>query len=85
MFAERIPKVHAPNNLYEPRVDFFIYCMDGSIARYHPGAKQTDISVHNMPPNSFLVDLLLLRGYGAGDRETAVSGKRVDPGWALIL
>ena len=66
--AEKIHRIPSDNHPGQCRVDFFMYCADGSIVRFHPGFNdQSTMRPHLMPAGSCLFD-------GGSARVTGVGG-----------
>ena len=65
--AEQIHRIPTENRPGQSRVDFFMYCADRSIVRFHPGhtAKST-MTPHLMPAGSCLFDEFSARVTGVG-------------------
>ena len=69
--AKRIPNSSDPNNFGAKRLDFFVYRLDGSAARLHPGTKRTnDAAIVNVPAQVLQNTLETLRLIPQIDRLT---------------
>ena len=65
--AEKILRIPSDNHPGQCRVDFFMYCADGSIVRFHPGFNdQSTMRPHLMPAGSCLFDECSARITGVG-------------------
>ena len=69
--ATRIPHSSDPNNFAEKRLDFFVYRLDGSAARLHPGTtRKNDAAIVNVPAQVLQNTLETLRLIPQIDRLT---------------
>ena len=60
----RIPRAHRPHSC---RIDFFVYCRNGTVIRHHPGRTSgTSMYQHSMPSGSVLFSLAEAQQIGVG-------------------
>ena len=80
--AERIPRVPDNNRPPSCRVDFFVYCRNGDVIRYHPGrTARSTMHPHAMPSGSVLFSLAQAQEIGVGaSLHLRPPGRAVDAG-----